>query len=56
MVAIEDDGNWRPPVPDPTRGRGLIIMEGTMDSATVAPGTNGTRVDLELGLVGETRD
>ena len=49
-VAIEDDGIWRPPTADPTRGRGMTIMEGTMDSVRVVAGETGTRVDLELQL------
>ncbi len=54
-IAIEDDGTWRPPITDPTRGRGMTIMEGTMDSVIVTPGETGTRVDLEIELADHDR-
>ena len=51
-ISVEDDGLWREPRPDPTRGRGLVIMRSTMHRADVTPGKVGTRVDLELRLPG----
>jgi anti-sigma regulatory factor (Ser/Thr protein kinase) len=45
---IEDDGEWRTPEPDPTRGRGTLIMKATMDRTTIAHNGSGTRVELEL--------
>jgi serine phosphatase RsbU (regulator of sigma subunit)/anti-sigma regulatory factor (Ser/Thr protein kinase) len=51
-ISVEDDGMWREPRPDPTRGRGLVIMRSTMHRADVKPGKVGTRVDLELQLPG----
>ena len=51
LMVVEDDGTWVPPVADPTRGRGRMIMEGTMHTARIEPGATGTRVDLELRLV-----
>lgn len=45
---IEDEGDWRPPEPDPTRGRGTLIMKATMDRTTIAHNGSGTRVELEL--------
>ena len=50
-IVVEDDGMWREATPDPTRGRGLMIMRETMDSIEVVSGESGTRVELELGLV-----
>jgi serine phosphatase RsbU (regulator of sigma subunit)/anti-sigma regulatory factor (Ser/Thr protein kinase) len=51
-ISVEDEGRWREPRPDPTRGRGLVIMKSTMHRADVTPGKAGTRVDLELRLPG----
>ena len=51
-IAVEDDGKWREPEPDPTRGRGLVIMKSTMHRADITPGKAGTRVELELRLPG----
>ena len=45
---IEDEGVWRSPQPDPTRGRGTLIMKATMDRTTIAHNGSGTRVELEL--------
>ena len=45
---IEDEGVWRTPEPDPTRGRGTLIMKATMDRTTIASNGSGTRVELEL--------
>ena len=49
-ISVEDEGRWREPRPDPTRGRGLVIMRSTMHRADVTPGKRGTRVELELRL------
>jgi len=49
-ITVEDDGTWKAVRSDPARGRGMLIMNRTMDSATVASDPNGTRVDLELHL------
>ena len=49
-ITVEDDGTWKAVRADPTRGRGMLIMNRTMDSATVASASTGTRVDLELHL------
>jgi serine phosphatase RsbU (regulator of sigma subunit)/anti-sigma regulatory factor (Ser/Thr protein kinase) len=45
---IEDEGIWRTPEPDPTRGRGTLIMKATMDRTSIAHNGSGTRVELEL--------
>ncbi len=45
---IEDEGMWRTPEPDPTRGRGTLIMKATMDRTTIERNGSGTRVVLEL--------
>jgi anti-sigma regulatory factor (Ser/Thr protein kinase) len=50
QIAVEDEGRWREPRADPTRGRGLVIMKSTMHRAEITPGKSGTRVDLELRL------
>jgi hypothetical protein len=57
VVSIEDDGVWRSPRHDPTRGRGTMIMKATMDTATISHDNGaGTRVDLELRLRAAQRD
>ncbi len=49
-IAVEDQGQWRPPTPDPRRGRGSVIMNATMEAATVHHDRNGTRVELRQRL------
>ena len=49
-IAVEDEGRWRPPTPDPTRGRGTVIMKATMESATIRHDVNGTRIALRQRL------
>jgi serine phosphatase RsbU (regulator of sigma subunit)/anti-sigma regulatory factor (Ser/Thr protein kinase) len=51
-ITVEDEGMWREPRLDPTRGRGLVIMKSTMHRADITPSKTGTRVDLELRLPG----
>jgi anti-sigma regulatory factor (Ser/Thr protein kinase) len=51
-IAVEDEGRWREPRADPTRGRGLVIMKSTMHRADITSGKTGTRVELELRLPG----
>jgi len=47
---VSDDGTWREPIMDPTRGRGLMLMTGLADKADVKGGSNGTEVVLEKDL------
>jgi serine phosphatase RsbU (regulator of sigma subunit)/anti-sigma regulatory factor (Ser/Thr protein kinase) len=49
-IVVEDEGEWRPPTPDPGRGRGTLIMQTTMETTRVEHGRNGTRVLLERRL------
>jgi serine phosphatase RsbU (regulator of sigma subunit)/anti-sigma regulatory factor (Ser/Thr protein kinase) len=49
-IRVEDDGTWREPRADPTRGRGLVIMKSTMHRAEVVSTRRGTRVEMELRL------
>jgi len=49
-IRVEDDGTWKAVRSDPARGRGMLIMNRTMDSAKVEPAPTGTRVDLQLHL------
>ena len=49
-IQVEDNGSWRPPTPDPNRGRGLHIIETTMHTSTIDHDRNGTRVTLEQHL------
>jgi serine phosphatase RsbU (regulator of sigma subunit)/anti-sigma regulatory factor (Ser/Thr protein kinase) len=49
-MQIEDEGEWKPPTPDPRRGRGTLIMQATMGSARVEHDGNGTRVTLARRL------
>jgi serine phosphatase RsbU (regulator of sigma subunit)/anti-sigma regulatory factor (Ser/Thr protein kinase) len=50
-IVVEDAGRWREGTPDPTRGRGLMIMRETRDAIDVVSSEAGTRVELELRLV-----
>lgn len=45
-VSVTDRGCWRPPreCPDSLRGRGLALIRGLPDAATVSPHTHGTTV------------
>jgi anti-sigma regulatory factor (Ser/Thr protein kinase) len=50
-VAVRDSGNWRPPRGE-NRGRGLTIMEATMDDVEVRPTESGTEVVMQRRLRG----
>lgn len=45
-VRVADTGEWREPLADTTRGRGLLIMRSLMDEADVVGGLGGTEVVL----------
>ena len=49
-IRVADDGSWRHPVDDPTRGRGIVIMRGLMDVAEIVQKPHGTEVVLEQRL------
>jgi anti-sigma regulatory factor (Ser/Thr protein kinase) len=50
-IVVHDRGRWRPPeTPDPTRGRGIPIMQRVMRSAEVQSDATGTTVTMVLGL------
>ncbi|MBA2642671.1 MAG: SpoIIE family protein phosphatase [Actinobacteria bacterium] len=49
-IRVADDGSWRHPVEDPTRGRGIVIMRGLMDVAEIVQKPHGTEVVLEQRL------
>lgn len=51
-VRVSDNGTWRAPDEDTTRGRGLQLMRGLMDSAEVTATGRGTDVILELSPTG----
>jgi serine phosphatase RsbU (regulator of sigma subunit)/anti-sigma regulatory factor (Ser/Thr protein kinase) len=53
-IAIQDDGGWRDPSPDPERGRGLGIMRAVMHEARIEHAANGTRVMLTLRFATES--
>jgi anti-sigma regulatory factor (Ser/Thr protein kinase) len=50
-VRVTDDGTWREPFADPTRGRGFMLMRGLTDYTNVIRGADGTEVLLEKTLV-----
>ncbi|MDG4800312.1 SpoIIE family protein phosphatase [Micromonospora sp. WMMD980] len=52
-VSVTDSGHWRDQnrPPDPSRGRGLVLMRALMDSITVTPGTTGTTVDMQARII-----
>jgi anti-sigma regulatory factor (Ser/Thr protein kinase) len=47
-VTVQDRGTWEDHAPDPTRGRGLHIMEALSDRLEVDREARGTRVSLLL--------
>jgi serine phosphatase RsbU (regulator of sigma subunit)/anti-sigma regulatory factor (Ser/Thr protein kinase) len=49
-IHVEDYGQWRPPTPDPSRGRGIQIMETAMHETRIEHGRNGTTVALAQRL------
>jgi len=49
-IVVEDHGVWRPPRADPSRGRGILIMETAMHATRIEHGSNGTKVALERRL------
>ncbi len=46
-ITVADEGVWREPQPDPSRGRGLVIMEALMDGVALTHGLRGTTVVLD---------
>lgn len=50
-LTVSDTGTWRPAGADPgTRGRGLLMMRGSMDSVDIETGAEGTTVLLDRRL------
>jgi serine phosphatase RsbU (regulator of sigma subunit)/anti-sigma regulatory factor (Ser/Thr protein kinase)/cbb3-type cytochrome oxidase subunit 3 len=49
-IVVEDHGVWRPPTADPSRGRGILIMETAMHTTRIEHGSDGTKVALEQRL------
>jgi anti-sigma regulatory factor (Ser/Thr protein kinase) len=49
-IDVTDTGQWKTPVPDGLRGRGIALMRSLMDNITVTPGEHGTTVRLSVNL------
>ena len=49
-VEVTDEGSWRPPHDDESRGRGLNIIGALMDDVQVARTTSGTSVTMYRSL------
>ena len=49
-ITVADDGAWREPQQDTTRGRGLLIMKALMHDVGVTHDDDGTRVVLRRDL------
>jgi serine phosphatase RsbU (regulator of sigma subunit)/anti-sigma regulatory factor (Ser/Thr protein kinase) len=49
-ITVDDQGTWREPVADDTRGRGIQLMRGLMDRAEIQQSAGGTTVLLEQRL------
>ena len=45
-IRVADNGEWREPRPDSSRGRGMLIMRSLMDEADVVSSQGGTEVVL----------
>ncbi len=55
-VTITDEGTWREPTPGDNpqlRGRGIPLMQGLADQATIAPSPHGTTVSLRFDNVSD---
>lgn len=50
VIAVEDEGSWREPQPDPTRGRGFVLMRHLMETTEIVHKPSGTEVVLEQRL------
>ena len=46
-IRVTDHGTWREPVDGTDRGRGVMLMRGLMDSATIVQHAEGTDVLME---------
>jgi PAS domain S-box-containing protein len=49
-IVVRDDGRWRPPR-DVDRGRGLSVIQASMDHVEIARGDEGTEVRMRRDLV-----
>jgi anti-sigma regulatory factor (Ser/Thr protein kinase) len=49
-VRVQDDGNWREPEDDTTRGRGMMIIQSIMSETQILQTPNGTEVILQQRL------
>ena len=49
-ITVEDEGEWREPREETTRGRGLVLMRGLMEKTELVRRPNGTSVVLEQQL------
>lgn len=49
-ITVSDRGSWRPEHGDDGGGRGLVLMEGLMDSVEVTAGADGTSVRMRRRL------
>ena len=45
-IRVADNGEWREPRPDSSRGRGMLIMRSLMDETDVVSSQDGTEVVL----------
>jgi PAS domain S-box-containing protein len=52
VVVVRDEGEWRPPVPSTTRGRGLPMMRAVMDAVDVDLRVDGAEVTLRRRVPG----
>ena len=50
VIHVVDDGTWRTPVSNTTRGRGIALMEELADAAIVETRPGGTAVTLTQKL------
>ncbi len=53
-IVVADDGAWRPPKADTTRGRGLPIVRSTMDEMVLSHEDPGTRLTMTRVLRGRS--
>ena len=51
-LTIVDNGEWKPPQPDPAahRGRGIALMRALMEDVSIESGVTGTTIDMHARI------
>lgn len=51
-LTVVDNGDWKPPRPDPAahRGRGIALMRALMQDASIDWGASGTTISMQARI------